>query len=76
MKPGKFRLRKTTDINQEHPIYEIVDEERSVLLDVTKTDAGVYEACIIDNQGEGRSVELSVLLGLIEDARQKIEADE
>ncbi len=76
MKPGNFRLRKTSDIRQEHPIYEIVDEERSILLDVTKTDAGVYETCIIDNQGEGRVVQLSVLLQLLEEAQRKIEAGE
>ena len=76
MKPGKFRLRKTSDIHQEHPIYEIVDDEQNVLLDVTRTDAGVYEACIIDNQGEGRVVELSVLLELIHEAQRKIEANE
>lgn len=37
MKPGKFRLRKTSDIPQEHLIYEIVDEDQNILLDVTKT---------------------------------------
>lgn len=76
MKPGKFRLRKTSDIRQEHPVYEIVDEERRILLDVTKTDAGVYEACIMDNEGEGRVLELNVLLELIQEAQRKIEADE
>lgn len=76
MKPGQFRLRKTTDIRQEHPVYEIIDEEHRTLLDVTKTDAGVYEACIMDNEGEGRVVELKVLLELIEEARRKIEADD
>lgn len=74
MKPGQFRLRKTTDIRQEHPVYEIIDEKQRTLLDVTKTDAGVYEACIMDNEGEGRVVELQVLLELIEEARRKIEA--
>ena len=76
MKPGQYRLRKTTDIRQENPIYEIIDEESRTLLDVTKTDAGVYEACIMDNEGEGRVVELKVLLELIEEARRKIEADD
>jgi len=76
MRPGRFRLRKTTDIRQEHPIYEIVDEELRTLFDVTKNDGGVYEACIMDNQGEGRVVELEVLLELIQEARRKIEADE
>ena len=76
MRAGKFRLRKTSDIHQEHPIYEIIDEERRVLLDVTRTDAGVYEACIMDNQGEGRAVELTVLLELIQEARGRIEAEE
>jgi|CXWL01.1.fsa_nt_gi hypothetical protein len=76
MKPGKFRLRKTSDIHQECPIYEIVDEDRIVLLDVTKTDSGMYEACIMDNQGEGRVVELSVLLGLIQEVQRRIDADE
>ena len=75
MKPGKFRLRKTTDVHQEHPIYEIVDEHRNVLLDVTKNDAGIYEACLIDNHGEGRVVELTVLLDLIQEARQRIDED-
>jgi len=76
MNPGKFRLRKTSDIRQEHPIYEIVDEDRKVLLDITKTDGGVYEACIPDNEGAGRVVELSVLLELIQEAQRRIEADE
>ncbi len=76
MKPGTFRLRKATDIRQEHPIYEIVDESRNVLLDVTKNDASVYEACIIDSQGEGRVIELETLLELVQEARRKIEMDE
>jgi hypothetical protein len=76
MRPGKFRLRKISDIDQEHPVYEIVDEERRILLDITKTDAGVYEACIIDNEGEGRVVGLDVLLELIREAQRKIDADE
>lgn len=76
MKPGNYRLRKTSDIHQEHPIYEIVDEDRKVLLDITKTDDGVYEACILDSEGAGRMVELSVLLELIQEAQRRIEADE
>lgn len=46
------------------------------MLDATKTDAGVYGACIMDKEGEGRVVELGVLLELIEEARRKIDADE
>ncbi len=42
-----------------------VDEDRKVSLDITKTDGGVYEVCILDNEGTGRVVELSVLLELI-----------
>lgn len=76
MKPGTFRLRKSSDINQEHPIYEIVDERSSILLDVTKTDAGVHEVCIMDNQGEGRVVALNVLLELIQEAQRRLEQDE
>jgi hypothetical protein len=76
MKPGTFSLRKTSDVNQDYPIYEIVDEHRSVLLDVTKTDAGVYEVCILDNQGEGRVVALNVLLELIQEAQRRLEQDE
>lgn len=76
MKPGMFRLRKVSDVNQEHPIYEIVDERSSVLLDVTKTDAGAYEVCILDNQGEGRVVALPVLLELIQEAQRRLEQDE
>jgi hypothetical protein len=76
MKPGTFSLRKTSDVKQDYPIYEIVDEHRSVLLDVTKTDAGVYEVCILDNQGEGRVVALNVLLELIQEAQRRLEQDE
>jgi hypothetical protein len=76
MKPGNFRLRKTSDINREHPIYEIVDEDRNVLLDVTKTDSGEYEACIVDNRGEGRVVDLRVLLELIQQAQRKLDGNE
>lgn len=76
MKPGTFRLRKTSDVNQEHPIYEIVDEHSSILLDVTKTDAGSYEVCILDNQGAGRVVALNLLLELIQEAQRRLEQDE
>ena len=76
MKPGDFRLSKVSDIHQDHPIYEIVDEDRTVLMDVTKNDAGVYEACIMDNEGQGRVVELRVLLALIQEAQRRIELDE
>jgi hypothetical protein len=76
MKSGKFRLRKTSDVNQESAIYEIVDEQLAVLLDVTRTDTGAFQVCIIDNQGEGRMIELSALLDLVQEAKRKIETDE
>lgn len=76
MRPGKFRLRKVSDIRQEHPVYEIVDEAQITLLDITKTDAGVYETCIMDNNGVSRVVELETLLELIHEARRKMEADQ
>jgi hypothetical protein len=75
MKPGVFRLRKTSDVRQEHAIYELVDEDRNILMDVTKNDAGRFEACIIDNQGDGRVVELNALLELIDEARRLIDED-
>lgn len=76
MKSGNFRLRKTSNVEQEAVVYELVDEASAVLLDVTKTDVGVFEVCIIDNQGEGRAIELGTLLDLIEDAKGRIEADD
>jgi hypothetical protein len=77
MKSGKFRLRKTSNIRQEYPIiYEVVDEDGNVLLDVTKNDSGIYESCILDNQGQGRVIELQTLLELIQEAQRKIELDE
>jgi hypothetical protein len=65
MKPGNFRLSKATSVQQEHPIYEIVDDDRRTLLDITKTDGGVYEVCVVDSAGESRVVRLELLLELI-----------
>lgn len=76
MKPGVFKLRKTSDVRQEHSIYELVDEDYNILMDVTKNDAGHFEVCIIDNRGDGRVVELSTLLELIDEARRRIDEDE
>ena len=59
---GAFRLQKFSNISQEACIYEIIDEHSTVLMDVTRTDAGVYEACITDNEGKARVIELSVVV--------------
>ena len=75
MKPGVFRLQTTSDVRHEHMIYELVDEDHNILMDVTKNAAGHLEVCMIDSQGDGRVVELSTLLRLIDEARRRIGED-
>ena len=37
------KLQKFAPIDRNYPIYEIIDEANEVLIDVSRSDAGIYE---------------------------------
>jgi len=71
----KLRLRKTSPIDREYSVYEIVDGQGDVLFDVGKSDEGVYELSLFDSRGCGRILVLHDVLSLIEEARHLIDED-
>lgn len=76
MSKPTLRLRKTSPIDREFSVYEVVDEAGDILFDVGKSDEGVYELAIFDHTGRGRVVELATVMALIDDARKRIEEDD
>lgn len=71
---GTYRWRKTTDINREHALFELVDDE-DPLLDIGFTDDGIFEVafnpCIA-----GKVMEWGQLLKLLDEGRGLAERDQ
>jgi hypothetical protein len=64
----KYRFRKCSDINREHPLFELLDGEL-VLLDVGLSDAGVLEVAFHDGIAN-HVIESSKLQVLLEEGRR------
>lgn len=71
--PGTYRWRKTTDINREHALFELLDGEIPVL-DVGFTDEGVFEVAFNPGIG-GKVMEWDHLLKLLDEGRVLAEQD-
>lgn len=67
------RWRKTTDINRQHALFELLDGETS-LLDAGYTDKGVFEVSF-DPGISGKVMEMRLLLGLLEEGRALADLD-
>lgn len=70
----RLRLQKFTPIDREHPIYEVVDDERNVLLDVTRSSEGDWEI-LMHSDSVGRVLPLTEVMGLIARARRLLEEE-
>ena len=72
-KTNNYRWRKTTDINREYALFELLDGE-TPLLDVGFTDEGILEMAF--NQAIGGSVlEFEKFLKLLNEGRVLAESD-
>jgi hypothetical protein len=68
-----YRWRKTTDINREHALFELLDGDVP-LLDVGFTDEGVFEVAF--NQSiSGKVLECEQLYKLLEEDRTLADRD-
>lgn len=62
-----YRWRKTTDINREHALFELLDGE-SPVLDVGFTDEGVFEVAFNPEIG-GKVMDWDQFLALLEEGK-------
>jgi hypothetical protein len=68
-----YRWRKVTDVNREHALFELLDDETPVL-DVGFTDEWVFEVAFNQSIG-GKVMEWMQLLKLLEEGRALAERD-
>lgn len=68
-----YRWRKTSDINREHALFELVEGDLT-LLNVGFTDEGNFEVAF-DPRIAGKIFECELLLKLLEDGRVLAEQD-
>ena len=71
--PGTYRWRKTTDVNREYALFELLDDETPVL-DVGFTDEGIFEIAFNPSIG-GKVMEWDHLLILLDEGRVLAEQD-
>ena len=70
-----IRLRKTSPIDREFSVYEIVDERGDVLFDIGRSDDGEYEMALFDAERRGRVLALEQVLALVREAQRLIAED-
>lgn len=70
---GIYRWRKTTDINREYALFELLDGETAVL-DVGFTNEGLFEVAFNPSIG-GKVMEFGELLKLLDEGRGLAERD-
>jgi hypothetical protein len=68
-----YRWRKTTDINREHALFELLDGE-TLLLDVGFTDEGIFEVAF-NPSISGKVMEWEQLLDLLDEGKALAERD-
>lgn len=67
-----IRLRKTSPIDREYSVYEIIDERGDVLFDIGRSDEGEYEMALFDAERRGRVLALEQVLALVNEAQRLI----
>jgi hypothetical protein len=70
---GIYRWRKTTDINREHALFELLDGDVPVL-DVGFTDEGVFQVAFNPSIG-GKAMEWGQFLKLLDEGRDLADRD-
>lgn len=71
--PRTYRWRKTTDINRENAVFELLADDVPIL-DVGFSDAGVFE--VVFNPGiAGVTIEWAQLLHLVAEGKKRAELD-
>jgi hypothetical protein len=71
--PKNYRWRKATDINREHALFELLEDERPVL-DVGFSDAGIFEISF-NHKMAGAPIEWEQLQKMIEEGKRLAELD-
>ncbi len=64
---GTYRWRKATDINREHALFELLEDDNPVL-DVGFTDQGLFEVTFNPSSG-GKVMEWDQFLSLLAEGR-------
>jgi hypothetical protein len=70
---GNYRWRKTTDVNREYPLFELLDGDVTVL-DVGFTDDGMFEVAFNSSIG-GTIMKWAEFLQLIDEGKRLADGD-
>jgi hypothetical protein len=71
--PKSYRWRKTTDVNREYAIFELMEGEK-ILFDVAFSDAGIFEIGF-NHEIAGALIEWEKLQKMIEEGKRLAELD-
>ena len=67
-----LRLRKTSPIDREFCVDEVVTQDGNIAFDIGKSDDGTFEIALFDDKGTGRVLPLAIVLDLIRQAQKHI----
>ena len=67
-----YRLRKCSDIDMEYPYFEILDQDETVIMDVSKTNEGELYILFYDGVLK-KSIPVSMLYEIVNEAIKQIE---
>lgn len=74
-KIDKYRVRACSDINLELPFFEVLDDEDTIIMDISKTDEGEFHILFYDGCSS-KIIPLSLLEEIISEAKKLIAAEE
>ncbi len=69
-----FKTQKFSPIDRKHSIYELIDEDDNVLIDISRSDEGDYEMAL-HAAGAGKVLPLAVVVDFIEKAQSFLEKE-
>jgi hypothetical protein len=72
--PKSYRWRKATDINHEYAVFELLEDEKSIL-DIGFSDAGIFEV-VFNPDMVGAPIEWEKLRKMIEEGKRLAELDQ
>ena len=75
MSSQTLRLRKTSPIDREFCVYEVVAKDGNIVFDVGKIDDGTFGIVLFDDKGKGRVLPLDTVLDLIRQAQKHIKEE-
>jgi hypothetical protein len=70
-----MRWQKFSPLDREHPIFELLDDDGAILLDVSRNNDGVLEVCFHSGIRD-RIVDFETVQRWLADGRDRVERDQ